>query len=149
VHFVMWYTYAELPVLKFLFRGAGVIPISSARLRPKVLHQAFLTIKEYLDGGRLICIFPEGQITKNGQMNKFRNGVEKMVEDSPVPVIPMALRGLWGSNFSRHKGGFWRRFLRRPLRSKIEVVFGDPIPPQEVKAEELQEIVTRLRGDRL
>jgi 1-acyl-sn-glycerol-3-phosphate acyltransferase len=149
IHFVMWYTYAEMPVLKFLFRGAGVIPISSARLRPKILDAAFKKIKHYLDSGEVVCIFPEGQITKHGDLNKFRNGVEKMVADSPVPVVPMALRGLWGSNFSRYRGGFWKRFLTRPLRSKIEVVFGDPIRPEDVKAEELQELVLQLRGDRL
>lgn len=149
LHFVMWYTYAELPVLKFLFRDAGVIPISSARLRPKILAQAFVAIREYLRGGRVICIFPEGQITKTGELNKFRNGVEKMVEETPVTVIPIALRGLWGSNFSRHKGGFWSRFLRRPMRSRIEVVVGDPVPPEEVRAERLQELVAQLRGDRL
>lgn len=149
LHFVMWYTYAELPVLKFLFRDAGVIPISSARLRPKILAQAFVAIREYLRGGRVICIFPEGQITKTGELNKFRNGVEKMVEETPVTVIPIALRGLWGSNFSRHKGGFWARFWRRPMRSRIEVVVGDPVPPEEVRAERLQELVAQLRGDRL
>lgn len=149
VHFVMWYTYFELPVVKFLFRDAGVIPISSARLRPKILDAAFKQIKAYLEEGDVVCIFPEGQITKNGQMNTFRNGVEKMVEDTPVPVVPMALRGLWGSNFSRAKTGFFRRFWTRPLRNKIEVVVGQPIPPEEVDAEKLQEIVGQLRGDRL
>lgn len=149
IHFVMWYTYAEMPVLKFLFRGAGVIPISSARLRPKILDGAFKKIKQYLDEGEVVCIFPEGQITKHGDLNKFRNGVEKMVADSPVPVVPMALRGLWGSNFSRYRGGFWKRFVTRPLRSKIEVVFGDPVRPEDVKAEDLQERVLQLRGDRL
>lgn len=149
IHFVMWYTYAELPLLRFLFRGAGVIPISSARLRPKILEAAFRQIKEYLDGGDVVCIFPEGQITKTGDLMPFRNGVERMVEDSPVPVVPMALRGLWGSNFSRYRGGFWKRFVRRPLRSPIEVVVGEPIRPEDVQVEKLQELVRELRGDRL
>jgi 1-acyl-sn-glycerol-3-phosphate acyltransferase len=148
-HFVMWYTYFEMPVVKWLFRDAGVIPISSARLRPKILEAAFRKIRDYLQEGEVICIFPEGQITRTGQLNTFRNGVERMVEDSPVPVVPIALRGLWGSNFSRYKGGFWGRFFRRPFRSKIEVVIGDPIPADQVEASKLQEIVEKLRGDRL
>ena len=149
VHFVMWYTYFNIPVLRFLFKGAGVIPISSARLRPKVLGEAFVKIKEYLDAGEVVCIFPEGTITKHGELNKFRNGVEKMVEQTPVPVVPMALKGLWGGNFSRYRGGFLNRFKRRPLRSKIEVVIGEPVAPEDVKAEDLQERVAQLGGDTL
>ena len=144
VHFVMWYTYFNIPGLRFMFKSAGVIPISSARLRPKVLGEAFERIKGYLEAGEVICIFPEGTITKTGELNKFRNGVEKMVEQTPVPVVPMALKGLWGGNFSRHKGGFFNRFRRRPLRSKIEVIVGEPIPPEQVKVEYLQERIIEL-----
>ncbi|MBN9414766.1 MAG: MFS transporter [Candidatus Eremiobacteraeota bacterium] len=149
VHFVMWYTYFNIPGLRFLFKGAGVIPISSARLRPKILAEAFVSIKRYLDEGEVICIFPEGTITKTGELNKFRNGVEKIVELNPVPVVPMALKGLWGGNFSRYKGGFFSRFTRRPLRSKIEVIVGDPIAPEDVKADDLQNRVAELGGDKL
>mgnify|MGYP003604606235 CR=1 FL=1 len=149
VHFVMWYTYFNVPGLRFLFKSAGVIPISSARLRPKILGEAFGSIKRYLDEGEVICIFPEGAITKNGELCKFRNGIEKIVEQTPVPVVPMALKGLWGGNFSRHKGGFFRRVTRRPLRSKIEVIVGDPVAPEDVKAEDLQHRVAELGGDTL
>jgi 1-acyl-sn-glycerol-3-phosphate acyltransferase len=149
VHFVMWYTYFEKPLVKSLFKAAGVIPISSARLRPQILVEAFDSIKKYLDAGEVVCIFPEGRVTKTGELNTFRNGIEKMVAESPVPVYPMGLRGLWGSRFSRYKGGLLNRAERRPLRSPIEVVVGDPIPADQVKAEELQLVVARLCGDTL
>ena len=149
VHFVMWYTYFEKPVIKTLFKAAGVIPISSARLRPQILEDAFVSIKRYLDEGEVVCIFPEGTVTKTGELNVFRNGIEKMVQASQVPVVPVALTGLWGSHFSRYKGGLLNRAERRPLRSHIEVVVGDSIPAEEVKAEELQLVVGRLCGDRL
>lgn len=149
VRFVMWYTYFNIPGLRFLFKSAGVIPISSARLRPKILAAAFERIQGYLEAGEVVCIFPEGIVTKNGELNKFRNGVEKMVERTPVPVVPMALKGLWGGNFSRHKGGFFNRFRRRPLRSKIEVIVGDPVAPEDVKADDLQHRVAELGGDML
>jgi 1-acyl-sn-glycerol-3-phosphate acyltransferase len=116
-------------------------------LRPHVLHEAFVSIKRYLDEGEVVCIFPEGTITKTGEISKFRNGVEKMVEATPVPVVPMAIKGLWGGNFSRFRGGFFRRFWRRTLRSKIEVVVGEPVPADQVKAEDLQQKVAALRGD--
>lgn len=149
VRFVMWYTYFERPFFKQLCLAAGVVPISSARLRPQILDKAFERIEAYLDAGEVICIFPEGTITKNGEMNKFRNGIERIVARNPVPVIPMALRGLWGSNFSRFRGGFFKRFQRRPLRSRIEVVVGDPVPPEQVKAEDLQLRVAEMMENRL
>ncbi len=149
VFFVMWYTYYELPLVRFLFREAGVIPISSAKVRPKILERAMHSIRGHLQDGDAICIFPEGKITKTGEMSPFRPGVERMVEDNPVPVVPMALRGLWGSNFSRRPGSFWKRFLYRPLRSNIRVVIGEPIPPAEVTAELLAQRVAQLRGDHL
>jgi 1-acyl-sn-glycerol-3-phosphate acyltransferase len=149
VFFVMWYTYYELPLVRFLFREAGVIPISSAKVRPKILERAMNSIRDHLQQGDALCIFPEGKITKTGEMNPFRPGVERMVEDNPVPVVPMALRGLWGSNFSRRPGSFWKRFLYRPLRSNIQVVIGEPIPPDEVTAELLAQRVAQLRGDHL
>lgn len=147
--FVMWYTYYELPLVRFLFREAGVIPISSSKIRPKILERALQSIRTHLQEGDAICIFPEGKITKNGEIGTFRPGVERMVEDTPVPVVPMALRGLWGSNFSRRPGSFWKRFLYRPLRSPIQVVIGEPIPPELVTAELLQQRVAQLRGDHL
>lgn len=147
VHFVMWHTYGEIPVFRFLFRDAGVIPISSARLRPKILEAAFGRIAECLRNGEVVCIFPEGQITRTGQMNEFRNGVERMVRDTPVPVLPLSISGMWGSNFSRVKRSFWRRFVERPLRSRIEIRFGDPVPADQVNAADLQTRVQALRGD--
>jgi 1-acyl-sn-glycerol-3-phosphate acyltransferase len=149
IHFVMWYTYFDMPVVSWLFRDAGVIPISSGRLKPDILAQAFVSIHEVLERGELVCIFPEGSLTKDGVIAPFRPGVDKMVADYPVPVIPMALRGLWGSNFSRSRGGFWKRFATRPLRSKIEVLVGPPIPAAEVNAALLQERVQELRSDQV
>ena len=78
-----------------------------------------------------MCIFPEGKITSDGALNAFKPGVEKIVQRTPVPVIPIALVGLWGSFFSR-KGG---KAMRRPFRrfwSRIELVVGEPVPPGEV-----------------
>ncbi|MBT9583135.1 MFS transporter [bacterium] len=149
VHFVMWYTYFEKPVVRSLFKAAGVIPISSARLRPQILADAFASIKQALENGEVVCIFPEGTVTKTGELNTFRNGIEKMVAETPVPVYPMALCGLWGSYFSRYKGGLTNRSRRRPLRSHLEVIIGDPVPPEEVKAEVLQDRVARLGSEKL
>lgn len=145
--FVMWYTYYKIPLMRFIFRGANSIPISNSHVKPEILERAFGLMKECLDNGEVLFIFPEGRITKDGEMMDFRPGIERIIKASPVPVVPMALRGLWGSNFSRYKGGFFTRFRKRPLRSRIELNIGDPIPAEQVTAAYLRERVLELRGD--
>ena len=144
--FVMDYRIFKTPVLSFIFRTAGAIPIAPARLNPKLLERAYERIKRYLEKGEIVCIFPEGQITRTGELNRFRSGIERIVQSTPVMVIPMALQGLWGSFFSRRYGvamvGVPRRFW-----SKIGLVVGEPVPPEQVSAERLQEQVASLRGD--
>jgi 1-acyl-sn-glycerol-3-phosphate acyltransferase len=146
IRFVMWFTYYQLPVVRFLFRDAGAIPISNSHIRPKITERAFVKIKEVLEEGEVLGIFPEGKISKNGQMVTFRPGIEKIIAETPVSVVPMALKGLWGSNFSRKKGGFFQRFFNRPLRSQIELVIGKPVPADQVTAAYLQTLVAELRG---
>jgi hypothetical protein len=99
-----------------------------------------------LADGEVVGIFPEGKLTANGEMNDFRKGVDKILERRSVPVVPLALRGLWGSFFSR-KGG--KAMLRLPRRfwSKIEVVAGPAIVAPTANATELQKRVATLRGD--
>ncbi|MCV5263108.1 1-acyl-sn-glycerol-3-phosphate acyltransferase, partial [Escherichia coli] len=84
----------------------------------------FEQIEQALNDGEVVCIFPEGRLTSNGELGEFRPGVEKILERNPVPVIPMALKGLWGSFFS-HKDG--HALTKRPTRfwSKVDVVIGD------------------------
>ncbi|MEW6280299.1 MAG: MFS transporter [Candidatus Eremiobacterota bacterium] len=143
VRFVMDLTYARLPLLRAIFRDAKVIPIASAKRDPKVLEEAFERISEELQAGELVCIFPEGRVTDDGNMSEFRPGVERIVARDPVPVIPMALQGLWGSFFSRKHGG--RAFRRiRGFRSRIQLVIGPAVPADQVTAEFLQERVGAL-----
>jgi 1-acyl-sn-glycerol-3-phosphate acyltransferase len=145
VRFVMLEEYARLPMVRFLFRGAKVIPIASARDDAELLARANDRIAEELAAGELVCIFPEGRITADGRLSPFRRGVEHLVRRSPVPVIPVALIGLWGSFFSRAGG----RAMRRPFRrfwSRVEVRVGEAIPPDQATAELVAERVAALGG---
>jgi 1-acyl-sn-glycerol-3-phosphate acyltransferase len=146
LRFVMDHTIFRLPVLRFVFRTARAIPIAARKEDPALLERAFAEIGHALDDGDLVCIFPEGRITTTGEMNPFRPGIERILARNPVPVVPVALRGLWGSFFSRKDG----RALSRPLRrvwSRIEVVAGPPVPPEAATVEELEQRVFALRGD--
>ncbi|WP_165672774.1 MFS transporter [Metapseudomonas otitidis] len=143
VRFVMYYKIYNLPVLNFIFRTAGTVPIAGRSEDLLVYDRAFKKIDEYLKAGEVVCIFPEGKLTGDGEMNEFKSGVERILEQNPVPVIPMALQGLWGSFFSRDPNkGFFRRFW-----SHINLVAGPALAPETVDRLSLQASVAALRGD--
>jgi 1-acyl-sn-glycerol-3-phosphate acyltransferase len=147
VRFVMFKPIYDMPVLNYIFRTGKTIPIDSKSRNPEIYAQAFERVREELEAGEVVCIFPEGKLTTDGEVDEFRNGVEKMVATTPVPVVPMALRGLWGSFFS-HKDG--RALSKRPRRfwSRIQLVAGEPVSPPAVSADDLRQRVVGLRGDR-
>jgi 1-acyl-sn-glycerol-3-phosphate acyltransferase len=147
VRFVMDHAIFRIPVLNFVFRTGRAIPIASSREDPELLEKAYDEIARGLEAGDVICIFPEGRITDNGELYPFRPGVRRIVERTPVPVVPLALRGLWGSFFSRKGGPAMTRPFRRGVLSRIGLVAGAPVPPHEVTPEGLQERVLALRGD--
>lgn len=147
VRFVMWYAYFDIPVVKRLFRDARVIPIAPARKAPEILEAAFERIARELEEGQVVCIFPEGMLTLDGEVSEFKPGIERIVARTPVPVVPMALRGLWGSFFSKARQGGLSRLLTHELRSRIELACLEPVPAQEVSAERLRAAVLALRGD--
>ncbi len=145
IRFVMFKPIYDLPVLNFIFRTAKAIPITSRNSDPESYERAFDQIDAALEAGELICIFPEGQLTTTGELGEFKRGVERIVERRPVPVVPLALRGLWGSFFS-HSGGTALRKWPRRFWSRIEVVAGDGVPAMEVSVGLLFERVSALRG---
>ena len=146
VRFVMDHRIFMLPVLHFIFRTMRAIPIAPAKEDPALKEQAFTQAANALKAGEIVCIFPEGKITDTGDLNRFRPGLQRILEQAPVPVVPMALRGLWGSFFSRSSGGKAMRRLRG-LFSKIALVVGAPLAPAQATPERLQETVFALRGD--
>lgn len=146
MRFVMWYKIFQMPLLSFLFRTAKAIPIASAREDKQLMDEAFEKVDAELAAGNVVCIFPEGGITRDGEIQRFRPGIEKIIRRRAVPVIPAALGRLWGSWFSRRKTGGIRTIPRR-LFAPVPVLFGEPVPPNEVTAERLELLVRTLRGD--
>ena len=146
VRFVMYFRIFQIPLLRFIFKTAKAIPIASAKEDEALLADAFEKIDEELSDGHIVCIFPEGGITKDGEIQSFRPGIEKIVERRPVPVIPIALGGIWGSWFSRQSGGGIRKIPGR-LWSKVDVRIGEAVPATDVTAPRLELLVRTLRGD--
>lgn len=147
IRFVMDHHIFKMPILGLLFRTAKAIPIAPKRENAELMEKAFKDVKLALDDGDVVGIFPEGKITKNGDINEFRPGIERVIAASPVPVVPMALRGLWGSFFSRIEGKAMRHPFRRGFFSRVELIVGNAIPAAQVTAKELEQCVRDLRGD--
>ena len=146
VRFVMYKGIFDIPVMSFLFRAAKTIPIASAQSDPDTLRLAMDKVAEELAAERVVCIFPEGRLSKDGEIAQFRKGIERIVERTPVTVVPMALQGFWGSFFS-HGGGPALRHWPRLRWSRIGLRVGQPIPPGEVEANDLRSRVAALRGE--
>ena len=146
VRFIMDHRIFRVPLLNWLFRTMNAIPVASAREDPAVKESAFVSAAAALREGEIVGIFPEGSLTDNGEMQPFRSGIERMVRDTPVPVVPMALRGLWGSFFSRsYEGKAMRRW--RGVFSRIGIAVAQPVPPARATPEALHAEVLALRGD--
>jgi 1-acyl-sn-glycerol-3-phosphate acyltransferase len=145
VNFVMYFKIFRIPVLNFIFRTGKAIPIASRAEHPEILEEAYRRIYQVLDSGDVLGIFPEGHITNDGSIQPFKPGIEKIINEKPVAVTPVALCHLWGSLFSRRDPLHKRRPYK--LWAHIELRIGTPIPAEEVTAARLQEEVQRLRGE--
>jgi 1-acyl-sn-glycerol-3-phosphate acyltransferase len=148
IRFVMDYRIFRSPFAGWLFRQAKAIPIAPAHENADMLARAYDTCAQALAEGELVCIFPEGKLTKTGELNPFHHGVTEIIRRTPAPVLPMALRGLWGSVFSRHGDVHLPRPLQKGVMSRLTLAVGEPLDPATVTPEGLQRIVTELRGAR-
>ncbi len=146
MRFVMWYKIFQIPLLSAFFRNVKAIPIASARENEALMEEAFARVDAELAAGNIVCIFPEGGITRDGEIQRFRPGIERIIQRRAVPVIPAALGRLWGSWFSRQHGGGIRKLPGR-LFAKVPVTFGTPVAPADVSAAKLELLVRTLRGD--
>lgn len=147
IRFVMYYKIFNIPVLSFIFRTAKAIPIAGHKEDSALLEHAFAEVDQALAEGHIVCIFPEGGLTSDGEIAPFRSGVERILARRPVPVVPCALRGLWGSVFSRRDSALGRSRLPRRFRARIEFVAGAELAPTEASAAALEARVRELRGD--
>ncbi|MGO2133677.1 MAG: MFS transporter [Halomonas sp.] len=147
VRFVMDHRIFRWPILSFVFRTSRAIPIAPAREDAEMMERAFDSVAAALEAGEVVGIFPEGAITKSGEIRDFRGGISRIVERTPVPVVPMALSGLWGSFFSRKGGSAMRKPFRRGMFNRIGLNIGPPLAAATVSPDALRAQVVALRGD--
>ncbi|MFT4198656.1 MAG: MFS transporter [Pseudoxanthomonas sp.] len=151
VRFVMHHRIFDIPVLRWIFRTARAIPIAAATEDAALLQRAFDDIDAALAAGELVCVFPEGALTGDGRIAPFKPGVEKILERAraagrPVPVVPMALQGMWASMWSRRDSRLGRMRVPRRLRARVQVIAGEPMAADS-SAAQLQARVRQLRGE--
>ena len=151
IYFVMDHRIFKMPVLGWFFRLLKAIPIAPRSEDPVAYEAAFEAAAKVLREGDLLAIFPEGGLTVNGELQAFKGGIIKILDNAQrdglqVPVIPMALTNLWGSFFSRvEKGSAMVRPFRRGLWSRVGLNVGEPMAARQlVDTQGLREAVARL-----
>jgi 1-acyl-sn-glycerol-3-phosphate acyltransferase len=143
IRWVMYYRIYGMPVLNFFFRTIRAIPIGGRNEDPAVLERAYDAIAKELADGELVGLFPEGKLTSDGDVDEFRPGITKILERTPVPVVPMALSGLWRSLFTRNRHRL--RHARR-LFPRVRLAVGEPVAAATATPQALQAAVSSLRG---
>jgi acyl-[acyl-carrier-protein]-phospholipid O-acyltransferase/long-chain-fatty-acid--[acyl-carrier-protein] ligase len=141
IRFVADAAYAEHPLYKPFLKALHVIPIS-AHGGPRLLLRALRQAGQTLDDGELVCLFPEGQITRTGALLPFRRGFERIVKGRTIPVVPVHLDRVWGSIFSYVGGRFLTKWPER-IPYPVTVSFGRPVP-SDTPAYELRRLVQEL-----
>lgn len=147
IRFVMDHQIFRWPILSFVFKASGAIPIAPAKVDANMKERALDEIAAALAAGELVAIFPEGGITSDGEIGPFKSGITQILERTPVPVVPLALSGLWGSVFSRKDGRpFSRPWKAKPFR-QIALRAGLPLAAPASNADSLRDTVLLLRGE--
>lgn len=133
IRFVMYEPIYRIWYLNWLFRTMKLIPIRRGRSRA-----ALRTITQAVNKGELVCLFPEGSLTRDGQLQPFRSGFERAAADIQGPIVPFCIQGMWGSLFSKANGR-----AGQLSRRTVTLTFGEPIY-HPIKAWELERVVESL-----
>lgn len=141
--FVMWDVLYNVKAMQWFFRIVGTVPISTTRAK-----DAILAVATALKAGEVVCLFPEGQITRHGMINDLRKGFELMARKADVPVLPVYMDGLYGSIFSFEGGKFFKKWPRG-LRYPVSVHFGTPIPARQGTADAVRNQMYELANEAL
>lgn len=129
VRFVMWDQLYNIKSVRWALRILGTVPISASRAK-----DAIRSVAAALKEGEVVCLFPEGQITRHGMINELRKGYELMARQGEARVVPAHLDGLFGSMFSYKSGIVFKKWPKK-LRFPVSVRFGKPLPAREADAE--------------
>jgi 1-acyl-sn-glycerol-3-phosphate acyltransferase len=146
IRFVMYYKIFNAPLTSWAFKAARAIPIAGKNEDPELMQRAFDAVDNALAEGELVCIFPEGRLTADGEIGPFKTGMERILAMRPVPVVPLAIRGMWASIFSR-SGVVNTLRLPSRIRARIAVLADTPVDGATARAADLEQKVKTMRGE--
>ncbi|HEY0370146.1 MAG TPA: 1-acyl-sn-glycerol-3-phosphate acyltransferase, partial [Chthoniobacterales bacterium] len=138
IRFVIDESFYRNRFLHPILRLAGCIPISAKRAK-----EATRAAAEKIRSGEIVCLFPEGQLSRRGTLLGLRRGYELIARVADAPVVPVFLDQLWGSIFSYQGGRFFTKWPRQ-IPYRVTVAFGRPIPPNECGIATLREELLKL-----
>lgn len=134
----------EIPAINYFMKVNKAIPILPKK---ESVENALNVISAGLEAGDAICIFPEGQLTYSGKLGRFKPGIEWIIERDPVPIYPVAIKGLWHTMFSRKYRHSKFRWFPKGIRGKVYAKCGDVIHPKEVRVDHLQRVILSLQNE--
>lgn len=143
VRFVIDRNIYQLPGVNYFMRHNRAIPVFPKK---EEVQQALDEVSQGLEAGDVVCIFPEGQLTYTGNLGRFKPGIEWIIDRDPVPIYPIALKGLWGSVMSRKYLRSRFRWLPKTFRRRVTAICGDIIHPGDVTVNQLQRRVLALKN---
>ena len=138
IRFVIYDSIYRQPLLNPFFRLVGAIPIAPGRAK-EGLHEA----SERLRTGEVVCIFPEGELTRTGTLLRIKKGYEVIARRGGAPVVPVWLDQLWGSIFSFEGGRYFSKLPQR-LPYPVTVAFGAPLSPEQADVATVREKLLEL-----
>ncbi len=146
VRFVIDHNYYYKRGLPFWLKQARLIPIAPRKESEERLGSAFENISLSLREGAILGFFPEGFLTRNGRMRKFQPGLARILRQDPVPVVPLVIKGLWGSTFTHEGAGVLKKWngLRRRL---VEIEIMPAIGPSDYDSKTLHEVMRTQLGE--
>jgi acyl-[acyl-carrier-protein]-phospholipid O-acyltransferase / long-chain-fatty-acid--[acyl-carrier-protein] ligase len=141
IRFLIDQEYYENRILHPVLRTVGCIPISSRRAK-----DALRLAAERMRAGEIVCLFPEGQLSRTGTLQRLRRGYEIIARQADCPVVPVWLDQLWGSIFSYQGQRFFTKWPRQ-IPYPATVAFGAPLAPNEADSATVREELLKL-GER-
>jgi hypothetical protein len=131
---MIWKPIFDIPIANYFFRTMQAIPIDAAS--PKSTVRAIRAARAQLANGELVGIFPEGEITRTGEIRSFERGFEKILRESGAPVIPIRIDGLYGHPFSCMGGApfhSWQKLWRPFVTVRVGAPILEPVSPVELR----------------
>jgi 1-acyl-sn-glycerol-3-phosphate acyltransferase len=146
IRFVMYYKIFNTPGARWAFKAANAIPIAGRSEGPELMERAFAEVDKALAEGELVSIFPEGRLTPDGEIGPFKPGMERILAARPVPVVPLAIRGMWASIFSR-SGVINTLRLPSRIRAHVTIMAEAPVDGAHATAADMEQKVKAMRGE--